>query len=62
MAGWDAGDSGAGRLGVGREGDGVDEAEVDDVEGDFGIVTVAQGGEDVGFGECGGLDCGRQRC
>ena len=51
MARRDAGDAGAGGVGVGRDGDGVDEAEVDDVEGDFGVVAVAQGGEDVGFGE-----------
>ena len=29
----------------------VDEAEVDEVELDLGVVAIAQGGEDVGFGE-----------
>ena len=53
----DAGDSGAGGVGVGRDGDGVDQAEVDDVEGDVGVVAVAQGGEDVGFGESGRHGC-----
>jgi len=50
----DAGNSSAGRVGIERDGDGVDETEVDDVEGDLGIVAIAQGGEDVGFGEWGG--------
>ncbi len=47
----DAGDVGAGGFGVGGDGDGVDEAEVDYVAGEGGVVAVAQGGEDVGFGE-----------
>ena len=42
---------GAGGFGVGRDGDGADEAEVDDVAGEDGVVAVAEGGEDVGFGE-----------
>src|SRR6266702_5723356 len=46
----DSGDSGAGGFGVWLEVDGVDEAEVDDVAGDFGVVAVAEGEEDVGFG------------
>jgi hypothetical protein len=48
---WDAGDVGAGSFEVGGDGDGADEAEVDYVAGEDGIVTVAEGGEDVGFGE-----------
>ena len=47
----DSGDSGAGGFGVGLDGEGADEAEVDDVAGEFGVVAVAEGGEDVGFGE-----------
>ncbi len=43
----DAGDSCAGGFVVGLDGDGVDEAEVDYVAGDFGVVAVAQGCEDV---------------
>ena len=41
----------AGGVGVGRDGDGADEAEVDDVAGEFGVVAVAEGGEDFGLGE-----------
>ncbi len=33
--------------------DGVDEAEVDDVAGEFGVVAVAEGFADGGFGEHG---------
>ena len=47
----DSGDSGAGGFGVRLDGDGLDEAEVDDVAGDLGVVAVAEGLEDVGFGE-----------
>ena len=47
----DAGDSGAGGFVVGLDGDGVDQAKVDYVAGNFGVVAVAQGGEDVGFFE-----------
>ena len=47
----DAGDVGAGGVGVGGEGDGADEAEVDDVAGEFGVVAVAECGEDVGLVE-----------
>lgn len=43
----DAGDSVAGGFEVRLDGDGVDQAEVDYVAGDFGVVAVAQGGEDV---------------
>ena len=39
-----------GASGSGRDGDAADEAEVDDVEWNLGIVAVAEGGEDVGFG------------
>ena len=39
----------AGGFGVGGDGDGADEAEVDDVAGEDGVVTVAEGGEDVGL-------------
>jgi hypothetical protein len=46
-----AGDSGAGGFVVGLDGDGVDEAEVDYVAGDFGVVAVAQGCEDLGLCE-----------
>jgi len=31
----------------------IDEAEVDEVQLDFGVVAVAEGGEDVGFGKNG---------
>ena len=47
----DAPDSGAGGLDVRLDGDGVDEAEVDYVAGDFGVVAVAQGLDDLGLGE-----------
>ncbi len=47
----DAGDVGAGRFGVGGDADGADEAEIDDVAGEYGVVTVAEGREDVGLGE-----------
>ena len=47
----DAGDACAGGFGVGREGDAADEAEVDYVAGEGGVVAVAEGGADVGFGE-----------
>jgi len=40
-----------GRVGAGF--DFVDEAEVDEVQLDFGVVAVAEGGEDVGFGKNG---------
>ena len=43
----DAGNSGAGGFVVRLDGDGVDQAEVDYVAGDFGVVAVAQRGEDV---------------
>src|ERR1700678_4356535 len=46
-----SGDVGARSFGVELDGDGADEAEVDDVAGEDGVVAVAQGGEDVGFGE-----------
>ena len=58
VAGRDSGDTGAGGVGVGRDGDGVNEAEVDDIERDFGVVAVAQCGEDGGFGEGGGWSGG----
>jgi hypothetical protein len=29
----------------------LDEAEIDDVERELGVVAVAEGGADVGFGE-----------
>ena len=51
VARWDSGDAGAGGVGVGREVDRVDEAEIDDVAGDFGIVAVAEGFADGGFGK-----------
>jgi hypothetical protein len=54
MAGWDAGNACAGGVGIGGYGDGVDEAEVDDVEGVSGVVAVAEGRKDEGFGEGGG--------
>ena len=47
----DSGDVGAGGFGVRLDGEGADEAEVDDVAGEFGVVAVAEGLEDVGFGE-----------
>src|SRR6266702_1811328 len=47
----DAGNSGARRVGIGRDRDGVDEAEIDDAACDLGVIAVAQGGQDVGFGE-----------
>ncbi len=47
----DAGDVGAGGFEVAGDGDVLDEAEVDDVEGEFGVVAVAEGGADVVFGE-----------
>ena len=47
----DAGNVGAGRLEIGRDDDGSDEAEIDDVAGERGIVAIAEGGEDVGFGQ-----------
>jgi hypothetical protein len=47
----DAGDVCAGGFGVGSDFDGADEAEVDDVAGENGVVTVAEGEEDVGLGE-----------
>ena len=47
----DAGDSGAGGFVVGLDGDGLDQTEVDYVAADFGVVAVAQGGEDVGLFE-----------
>src|ERR1017187_10148530 len=59
VAGWDAGNAGAGGVGIGRDGDGVDEAEVDDVEGDRGVIAVAQRSADAGLGEGGGWSgCG----
>ncbi len=59
MAGWDSGNACAGGAGIGRDGDGVDEAEVDDVEGDTGVIAVAEGCADAGFGEGGGWNgCG----
>ena len=51
VAGRDSGDTGAGGFRVGRNGYGVDEAEVDDVAGEFGVVAVAEGFADSGFGE-----------
>lgn len=45
----------AGRVGIGREVDAVDESEVDDVDGQLGVVDVAECGEDVGLGEWGHL-------
>jgi hypothetical protein len=48
---WDAGDAGAGGFVVGSDGDVLDEAQVDDVEGELGVVAVAESGADVGFGE-----------
>jgi hypothetical protein len=47
----DAGDAGAGSVGVGCDGDALDEAEIDDVEGELGVIAVAEGGADVVFGE-----------
>ena len=41
----------AGSVAIGRDGDGVHKAEIDDIKRDLGVVTVAQRGEDVGFGE-----------
>jgi hypothetical protein len=39
----------------------VDEAEVDDVEGDPGVIAVAEGRADAGFGEGGGWSgCGHR--
>ena len=47
----DSGDVGAGGFEVRLDGEGADEAEVDDVAGEFGVVAVAEGLEDVGLGE-----------
>ena len=47
----DAGDVDARGFGVEFNLDGADEAEVDYVAGEDRVVAVAQGGEDVGFGE-----------
>ena len=41
----------AGRVGVGREDNVVDEAEVDDVDGEFGVVDIAEGLADFFFSE-----------
>src|SRR5438067_2294632 len=51
IAGRHAGDTRARRIRVVQERDGVHEAELDDVGADFGVVAVAQCGENVGFGE-----------
>jgi hypothetical protein len=42
-----------GGVGVGGDFDFIDEAEIDEVQLDFGVVAVAEGGEDVGFGKDG---------
>src|ERR1700733_1532271 len=47
----DAGDVGAGGFEAAGNGEALDEAEVDDVEGELGVIAVAEGGADVGFGE-----------
>ena len=47
----DAGNTCAGSVFVLGEGDGADEAKIDDVAGEFGIVAVAESGEDLGLGE-----------
>jgi hypothetical protein len=47
----DARDICAGGFEVGGDGERVDEAEVNYVAGEGWIVTVAEGGEDIGFGE-----------
>src|ERR1035437_3593081 len=60
MARGDAGDSCAGSIGVRFDSNVVDEAEVDDVAGNFGVVTVAQSREDVGFSESRGWKCSLQ--
>ena len=43
----DTGDSYAGCFVIAGDGDGEDEAEVDYVAGDFGVVAVSQGGQDL---------------
>src|ERR1035437_903756 len=62
MARGDAGDSCAGSIGVRFDSNVVDEAEVDDVAGNFGVVTVAQSREDVGFSESRGWKCSLHWC
>jgi hypothetical protein len=41
----------AGGVRIRRERDAVDESEFDDVDGQLGVVDIAERGEDVGFGE-----------
>ena len=48
---WDTGDACSGGLVVWRDVNGTDEAEVDDVAGEDGVVAVAEGLENVVFGE-----------
>src|ERR1017187_364056 len=62
MARRDAGNSCAGSIGVGFDSNAVDEAEVDDVARNFGVVTVAQSREDVGFSESRGWKGSLHRC
>jgi len=58
----DAGDADTGGVQVRGDGDALDEAQLDDIAGDGGIVAVAEGFADGGFGERGhGASSGARR-